>query len=75
MMTNCTIAQDKLLEIVNILSDLQQDTTKTLNNIEQLHKKYSQEKDYELCAVYLSFIALGKYLSSGKYIDILNIIK
>ena len=30
-----------------------------------MHKKYSEEKDYELCAVYLSLIALGKYLNEN----------
>jgi len=74
-MANCVKEQQNISKIIEILSFLQKDNKKFLEEAKKYHKESSSENDYEYASVFLVFIALGRYLELYDYADTLNIIK
>ncbi|MBO5947990.1 GAF domain-containing protein [bacterium] len=74
-MLNCTLNEEIFAEIIDTLTLSQNEKMKFLNKLNELHKKYSNQKDYEAATIYLTLIAMAKYLNNYKYNEILDIIK
>ena len=74
-MLDCTLKEEVFAEIIDALALSQNEKTKFLNKLNELHKKYSNQKDYEASTIYLTLIAMAKYLNNYKYNEILDIIK
>lgn len=74
-MLNCALKEENFVEIIENLALMQNDKLEFLNKLNELHKKYSSQKNYELATMYLALIAVAKYLNNFKYNEILDIIK
>ena len=74
-MLNCTLKEENFIEIIEVLNLSQSDKVEFAEKLSLLHKKYSSERNYELSTIYLTLIAMAKYLNNAKYNEILEIIK